>query len=292
MTFKQIHHANGLVTLESDVLARTGVTHAFSTRCGGISQPPFHGLNLAAPTGRAPKGAVGDDPRAIAANFRLLRSALGMRRHIRMAPRQVHGADVWQPPAGPVRPGDAPEADAVISHRATHMLVVRTADCVPLLMAARDGSVAAAVHAGWRGLVAGVIPAAIERFREAFDVPASRLVVAIGPAIGVEHYEVGHEVAAALAGALVAVLPEAGLAPGNPWAVVEHRDPRPHVNLVAAARIQVFHAGVPDEAIDVCGRCTYAEPEFFFSHRRDGSVCDGAKPGGAGRMAAVIAARS
>ncbi len=272
MAFEEVVHDNALVTFQSSLLRSTGVIHGFSTRCGGLSRPPRGGLDLAAPSAGA-----GEANTTIAANFRLLRAALGLPRHVRIAPRQMHAADVWRAPAGPIRPADAPDADAVITDHPDHMLVIRTADCVPVLLASGDGAVVAAVHAGWRGLVAGVIGAALGRLEREFAGPASRWVAAVGPAIGVDPYEVGPEVAQAF---VAAGLAQAVRQPALP----AHR---PHVDLAAAARLQLLAAGVPEAGIDVCGRCTYAEPALFFSHRRDGAIA-----GGTGRMAAVIARRA
>src|SRR6478672_4060098 len=136
----------------SPLLERLGVPHAFSTRTGGVSRSPFDSLNL----GIAGDAAVRDSSDNLEENYRRLRAAVGCAEHGRCWVRQVHGADVCD-----IHPGSAFEngtrADALVSDDPTRVLSVKYADCVPLLLASADGRAVAAVHAGWRGLVAGVI---------------------------------------------------------------------------------------------------------------------------------------
>lgn len=268
---QRVAHDNGLVTYRSPRLAAAGVVHAFSTRRGGVSVGPYESLNLAAAAGEP----AADDNTNVAENFRRLRAALGVPRHLRIAPRQVHGSEVWRPPATPQRPADAPPADVVLTDQPRHLLTIRTADCVPVLLADIDGRAVAAAHAGWRGLVAGAIAAAVHAMRVTLRAEPRNLVAAIGPAIGVRRFEVGDEVAAAFtaAGLGDAVVPGSRVGGGA----------KNHVDLAAAALRQLLAAGIPDAAIDRCDCCTYTQADEFFSHRRD--------RGRTGRMAAVIAPR-
>jgi YfiH family protein len=186
------------------------------------------------------------------------------RRH---AARQVHGARcvVVEPESGTFH-GDA---DALLTRARGELLVVRTADCVPILAAAvgRGGvEGAAAIHAGWRGLLAGVVEAAVAGLRGL--APGGRLVAALGPAIGPCCFEVGEDVAEPLAAAYGAsVVRRSGTTA------------RPHADLPAAVRIALAAAGasVPDRQPPPCTRC---EPELFHSHRAAGTA--------AGRMGAFI----
>ncbi len=147
--------------------------------------------------------------------------------------------------------------------------LVRTADCVPALLAERDGRAAAAVHAGWRGVVAGVVGSAIRELAAAGVDPA-RLVVALGPSIGPCCYEVGEEVANALAAA-------SGVEPtGGP-------EGRPRVDLGLAVRRQLEDRGVPSRVISTAPWCTRCRDDLFFSYRRDGER--------AGRMLALVGPR-
>lgn len=261
-------HPNGVVTLRSPLLDGVGVVHAFSTRRGGVSQPPFDSLNL----GGMAKGE-GDANAHVAANFRRLREAIAAPSTTRrVVVKQVHGAAVWRPPAEPVKPADAPEADAIISHDARHLLTIRTADCVAVLLSTSDARWVGAAHAGWRGLVAGILPRMVAALAEASGAQASSLVAAVGPSIGVSRYEVGTDVANAFH--------EAGLVAAVRLAF----GPKPHVDLRSAAVLQLSDAGVKPTQIDTTDRCTFDDAASFFSYRRDGAA--------AGRMAACIVPRS
>jgi YfiH family protein len=271
---ERVEHDNGVVTYRSPLLAAVGVPHAFATRVGGISPPPYDTLNL---------GSLEKDPRTdgntnIAENFRRLRRAVGVERYVRVAVRQVHGAEVWTPPPAPdkaraVRFADSPCADAIVTDGQRQLLVIRTADCVPVLLATRDGHVVAGVHAGWRGVVAGVVGQALRSMQSRFGVAPAEVVAAIGPAICVDYFEVGVEVGQAFAAA------------GLMQATREGGD-KPHIDLPLAVHEQLRQAGVAMEAIDQTDRCTYRDADEFFSHRRDVTHRGQSDTG---RMAAVIA---
>ena len=175
--------------------------------------------------------------------------------------RQIHSAIVL--PAD--RSGVAGEGDALVSRTVGLALTVVTADCVPVLLAA--GEWVAAVHAGWRGIAAGVVGAAAARLAAVGAPPAAAWTAWIGPAIGGCCYEVGPEVAEQVAAASGA---EAVLAwPGAP---------RPHLDLARAVALQLQAAGVCEVRSRVA--CTRCDAERLHSYRRDGR--------GAGRNLALI----
>lgn len=159
--------------------------------------------------------------------------------------RQVHGATVLE-----ARPGAAGDGDALVTDQRGLALAVTTADCVPVLMAGPRRI--AAVHAGWRGIVAGVVPAALR----AIDAAPAEVAAWLGPAIGVCCYEVGGEVAGRIAAA------------SSPAAVREGTGRRPHADLQAAVRVQLEREGV--RAIEAVSLCTRCESERLSSYRRDG----------------------
>ena len=162
--------------------------------------------------------------------------------------KQIHSARVL-----PAHPGHCGEGDALFADTPDLALSVVTADCVPVLLAGPNGL--AAVHAGWRGLVGGVIPAVLEKLGEAETAW-------IGPTIGPCCYEVGEEVAEQF--------PEETVVPG----------PRPHLDLIAATRLQL--KGVEDiRIVEICTRCA---ADRLYSYRREGK--------GVGRNAAFIWRRS
>lgn len=231
-----------------------GIGAAFLTRDGGVSEGPYRGRNLSASTG--------DEPARVRENRRAICRELGIDARRVCMVRQVHGRGVVVADA-PVRPGlftgdlsGWPEGDALVSHTSGVPLLVLAADCVPVLLWRTDGSAVGAVHAGWRGLVSGVIGAAAAAI-------AGPLEAAIGPAVGACHYPVDVDLRRRFAAAF-----------GEAVVVGDALD------LACAARICLLRAGVAAEAISVSRRCTACEPDVFYSHRRDGA------PGG--RHGAVV----
>ncbi len=227
-----------------------GVRAAFSLRAGGVSSGPYASLNLAT--------HVGDEDAAVEENRRRLRRALNLPSEPCWL-EQVHGCRVVTADDGPA------VADASWTDRAGVVCAVMVADCLPVLIAERAGGLIAAVHAGWRGLQAGVLHAAVARLRT--RRPGVELQAWLGPCIGAESFEVGPEVREAF----IAGKPALGAAfrPG--------RDDRWQADLQGIARMELQALGV--DRIDACMRCTHAEQAAFFSYRRDGRC---------GRMAAVI----
>jgi YfiH family protein len=149
---------------------------------------------------------------------------------------------------------EEPEADAAVTSTPGTVLAILTADCLPVVLAAKDGSEIAAAHAGWRGLCAGVLEAKVAAMR----TPPDRLMAWLGPAAGPQAYEIGEEVFDAFTArdgrARMAFLPTR---PGH-W----------KVDLYTLARQRLLDAGVFD--VHGGGLCTISDPARFFSHRRDG----------------------
>jgi YfiH family protein len=166
---------------------------------------------------------------------------------------QVHGRDLVV--ADGLEPGTATgesmRADALVVTRPGPLVAVKTADCVPVLLVAAEGRWAAAVHAGWRGTIAGVVERAVADASERGHAP-STLLAALGPSIGPCCYEVGEEVAGRFADAGLPVL--CGGA-------------KPHVDLRAVNRILLEAAGLPPAGIQACGPCTRCRADLYHSHR-------------------------
>jgi len=241
----------GVIVVATDAPAGAG----FTTRAGGVSGGRFASLNL---------GPDRDDPdENVRENRRRACAALGVDARAVSANRQVHGAGVREVSAAPDggfvgRLRDWPEADGLVTGATGAPLAVLGADCLPVLMWRRDTPVVGAAHAGWRGLVAGVLEATVA----ALGDPAAT-GVAIGPGIGPCCYPVSGEVRDRFATRFGrAVL--AGEA----------------VDLAAAARRALVGAGVPDAAITTIATCTACEEARFFSYRRDGA--------GTGRQAGIV----
>lgn len=179
--------------------------------------------------------------------------------------KQVHGAAVLDAPTR-ARCAEA-EADAIVVREPGDTAGVRVADCAPILLADPRSGAVAAVHAGWRGVVAGVLRAAVERLAPARP---AELVAALGPCIGACCFEVGDEVAEQL------------VAASSPAARITREHGRPHASLEQAIRAQLRSLGVAE--LDAVGGCTFCDPARWHSYRRDGAA--------SGRAMAVITARS
>jgi hypothetical protein len=200
---------SGVVLYRSPVLDKLEIPHGFGTRQG--------------------------DEQAIANVLNLTD-----REWIRV--RQVHGHEVHLPERrDSTRTCDA---DAVVLRDPGQVTRILTADCVPILLSATDGSAVAAVHAGWRGLLSGVVAEAVDALETSF-------VAAIGPCIGVKRFEVGEEVAERF----------------DPRFVRHDLGSRPHVDLRAAVHALLHDLGA--QQIDTTDRCTAEHEKEFYSHRRD-----------------------
>ena len=189
--------------------------------------------------------------------------------------KQVHGAEVHvaDRPASRAAPSSAsahaPVGDALVVAEPGVAVAVWVADCVPVLLCDETTHTAAAVHAGWRGTVKGVVGSAIAVLRSRFGADPGRMRVAIGPCIGPCCFEVGDEVVEALLAAFPGA--EGCVLPGT----------RRRIDLVEANRLQAEAAGVPAERIQASGLCTVCRPDLLESYRRGRGTC--------GRMAGLIA---
>ncbi|KXJ45988.1 MAG: YfiH family protein [Bermanella sp.] len=225
---------------------------AISTRRhGGISEGPYSSLNLA--------NHVGDDDRVVTQN----RSTLFHKLQLPAKPvwlEQVHGTRVME--LGQHEATQLIQADASISRNSDFVCAVMTADCLPILLCKEDGSAVAAVHAGWRGLVAGIVEKAVTQLAE-----PEKIIAWLGPAIGPSHFEVGAEVKEAFV---------------NKNSVMrqcfQQIDSQHYLaDLYALARIVLLKCGV--KRIYGGEYCTYNQADQFFSYRREPIT---------GRMASLI----
>jgi polyphenol oxidase len=228
-----------------------GLVHGFTDREGGVSAGRYASLDMGA--------KWGDELERVLENRRRVARAAGFELARLRLVKQVHGTAVVRA----IEAEDDTEADALWCAREDGLVVgVLTADCVPVLLADRGGRGAAAVHSGWRGTIAGIVPQTIAALAQA-GIAASDLVAAIGPCIEQAAFEVGPEVAAQFDAAYV-----------------DTSGTRPHVDLVAVVRDQLTAAGIESTAIERVGGCTHAHPDRWFSFRRDGA--------GIGQMLAFV----
>jgi YfiH family protein len=234
--------------LQSALLREAGFRHAFFTRRGGVSRGAYAQLNFSF--------AVGDEPSHVEENLRRAGLALSVAADRICFVSQVHGSDAVTLTAQTRREDVLrQEGDAVVARDGELACAVRTADCVPILLADSITGAVAAVHAGWRGTVKGIVAAAVR----ALGRPPASLLAAVGPHISREAFEVGADVAAELQAAV----------PGTP--IVLHRGGgKPYVDLRRSIEAQLLGLGIPAGNIDHVMGCTYTDNERFFSFRRDG----------------------
>lgn len=248
-----------------EVLAWDGLParHGFSTRLGGASDGLYATLNVG--------GSSGDEKALIRENRRRFQVAGDFSGPWNGA-HQVHGNAVAV--LGPDGLTQDTQADAVVTGLLGVPIGVYVADCTPILVVDRKRRALAAIHAGWRGTAAGVVPAALEALLEGFGVESGDLVAAIGPAARKCCYEVGLEVV----DALEQVDPGAMRDDKEGW--LGQGPEKPHVDLPVLIRRQLRAAGVPADQIGASELCTICRPDLFFSYRRDGKL--------SGRMVAVV----
>lgn len=255
-------------------LERDGFTNAFSTRAGGVSPMPEGALNLA--------GFDDDTAENIQENRRRFQRLLDGAWTL-AACWQVHGADVRvvrdarDARGEPEARGETVRCDALTTNATGVLVGVKTADCVPVLLGdGRTGAVAA-VHAGWRGTLAEIVPHALERMKREYGTRPADVRAAVGPAAGVCCYEVGAEVIEAF-----------GQKFGDDATslFVPTRAAHARVDLHLANQRQLTEAGVAPERIHLPPLCTMCRTDLFFSYRREKQL-----QGRTGRLLAVIGKR-
>lgn len=232
----------------SNIRARS--TLRYGPESKGFSKIPYDRFNLAM--------HVEDDDDAVMQNRQMLRESL----NIPSEPcwlSQSHSTDILELENQQI----GAEADASFTRQKGLVCVVMTADCLPILLCDRHGTIVAAIHAGWRGLLNGIIPDTLA----AMGVPGSDMIAWLGPAIGPEAFEVGDDVRDSLVDADYR----------NSLAFLRRPESKWLANIYKLAQIQLIEGGVND--ISGGTWCTYLNQENFFSYRRDGKT---------GRMASLI----
>ena len=228
------------------------VVAGFTTRRGGVSKSPFDSLNLAVSTG--------DEPELVERNRELLLRAVGFESGRLAIAGQIHGTNVaYVSGAGLVR-----DTDALITETPGLLLGMVAADCAIVLVAEAGGSVVGAAHAGWRGAAGGIVANLVEGMK-ARGCSVAELLAYVSPCISREHFEVGPEVARQFDQRFVSVNAETG---------------KDHVDLTGVLRDQLERTGLEAARIRIDGRCTYDNPDLYYSYR--------AQQGVTGRMMGYI----
>jgi purine-nucleoside/S-methyl-5'-thioadenosine phosphorylase / adenosine deaminase len=228
-----------------------GLLHGFMGRRGGKSAGPYAGLNVSY--------RVGDDPKVVSQNVCDLKLAVGIHDGRIVTMKQMHGDNIVEVKDRSLK--EAGEADGMISGEKDIYLGVLTADCVPLLFVAPKRKLVAAVHAGWRGTMAGIAEKTVRLFASQYGVAPSDLEVALGPSIGVCCYEVKDDVAGPLM---------------KKWGrlttpSIAAKDGKSFINLRRLNRDILRAAGVPGSQLYQVGPCTRCAADEYFSYRREGS---------------------
>ena len=235
-------------------------THAVFTRHGGVSVGAFASLNLSR--------AVGDDPAAVAENNRRMLGALEYRRQPAVTAWLVHGSDVALITRADIGK-DPQQVDALVTRERSLPLSMRFADCVPIVFYDPAQRAIGVAHAGWRGVAVNVAGATVRAMVAGFGSDPRRMWAGLGPAIGVEKYEVSQDVVDQVAAAC----------PRGVRLTQPGGNGRPHLDLAAAVIAQLQAAGVG--SIEASGICTASGTDEWFSHR--------AENGQTGRFGLVVA---
>lgn len=228
-----------------------GIVHGVTTRAGGVSEGRCETLNVSY--------SVGDAEDNVHENLRRVAETVGSRREDLFSAYQVHGREITLVEA---TSEGRPKCDVLLTNSPAKTLMLRYADCTPVLLADTRRQAIGVVHAGWRGSAVRAAEAAVSGMGDAFGSNPKDLVAGIGPAIGPCCYVVGDDVVEAFA--------------DRPQLLQAGR-----LDLWEANRLALVQAGVPSEQIEVAGVCTQCNADRFFSHRANGGQA-------AGRFAAVM----
>jgi purine-nucleoside/S-methyl-5'-thioadenosine phosphorylase / adenosine deaminase len=306
-----LRQAGGVQILEAPALARFNwLVHGFSTKPGGVSELKTTGTDQETCERVLNLGFTDWDTRERVRDNRekFLRAISASKMRV-VALRQIHSDIVHviyspnQSPATTESPGTTssettPQGDALVTREPGVLLIVQTADCIPILLADPKRQVIAAIHSGWRGTVRRIAAKALGRMQMEFGTKPEDVIAALGPGIGQPCYEVGTEVAAEFH----AQFPNARewfegpfdqLADSDsdpnwlPWLTMKppgHAPPPPraHLDLIAANRAILEEAGIPQRNISSSGFCTACRSDLFFSFRKERTT---------GRMIAAIGIR-
>jgi YfiH family protein len=236
----------------SKSLEKAGFRNAFSTRFGGVSPLPKDSLSL---------GNLRQDERAnVIENRQRFLEALDAFDWKLITARQIHSADVIDVPSDAIDSHEPATGDALVTTASQALLAVQTADCLPILLADTRTGTMAAVHAGWRGTLQGIVARTVEVMQQRHDTSPADLVVALGPAIGQCCFEVGSE---------VVELFETRYAYAHDCFVIPREGAKAHLDLNAVNRRQLTDCGVRAEAITDTQLCTMCRNDLFFSYRKE-----------------------
>ena len=249
--------AGSCIIYQFESLKAPGIIQGVFSRTGGVSQGPWASLNLG--------GTVGDDPDAVERNLEIVVSTLGYTTDHLVQVRQIHSSTVILAE----RPMDAEfKGDGIATDQPGLALLMRFADCVPLLYFDPVNQAVAIAHAGWKGTLANVAGQVVRKMSQAFNSRPEDLLVGIGPSIGPDHYQIGTDVERQVR----------NLYPEDLKKLLIEEDGKVKLDLWSANQLNLTKAGV--KSIEVSGICTACNLDHWFSHRGEN--------GATGRFGAVI----
>lgn len=236
---------------------QTGVAHFVTTRKGGISKGPFSSFNL---------GNYSDDsPTNIYENRQILSRMWYMDLSDFVIPHQTHSSNVLVIDKAFMKSSASEKIEALYGVDATVtdlnevFLCVTTADCVPILLYDKKQKIVAAVHAGWKGIVGGIIKNTVIRMSEVYNSDSSDIIASIGPSISQKNYEVGDE--------LITMFKEAEF-DLSLVTYVNEQTKKCHIDLKGLSHNELVRLGISPQQIEKSELCTFDESELFFSARR------------------------
>lgn len=254
-----LNEKNDVTYLTFPNLEEAGVRHGFSTRVGGVSEGAVGSMNLGF--------RMGDDPGKVRENHRRLADAIGYSVDRLVFSDQVHGTEIRRVDAsdcgkGILRESDIRGVDGLITDDPNVVLMTFFADCVPLFFYDTRHRAIGAVHSGWRGTVRRIGRRAVEEMGREFGTEPEDLLVAVGPSICQDCYEVGEDVADAFRKEFAR----------EQWdeLLIAGPDQKYRLDLWRANEIILQEAGIPSGQVKVSGLCTCCNSDFLFSHRASG----------------------
>ena len=249
--------SKGTVFFQFNSLQMPGLFHGIFSRKGGVSPAPWSSLNLG--------GTVGDEPANVQKNLSRLLSVSGFSHQQLVQVKQIHSSTVVKT----AQPLDAiDEGDAITTDQRGLLLLMRFADCVPILFFDPENTAIAIAHAGWKGTLNGVVTEVVKAMRQHYGSSPAKLSVGIGPSIGPDHYQIGSDVIEKTKHAF----------PNNFKDIIIQDGDQVKLDLWEANRIHLEQLGV--RQIDLANICTGCDLDHWYSHR--------AENGRTGRFGAVI----
>lgn len=261
--------SSGISYFTFDSLTQSGlVTHAFSTRIGGVSQGCFSQMNLCM--------TRGDSPQAVLENHRRMARELGYDMNMVVHSAQTHTANVRavgmaEAGSGITKPQRLADVDGMVTNVPELVLMTFYADCTPLYFLDPVKRVIGLSHSGWKGTVKRIGRETVRCMEETYGCCAADILVCIGPSICADCYEVGEEVAEAFRAEFGAsdtdTAAETAAASGAPFLTAGSREGKYQLDMWAANRCVLLEAGILPEHIECTNVCTRCNPKLLFSHR-------------------------